>query len=136
MYLHKLEKDEKTAFLQFAKHLAQIDDATIDNQERYMLRYMCGEMGLDPAIHAAGSGAGYEEQAFLNVFHRPEARRVAILEGFGVASCKGEMTASQRAELKNLAAKCSLPEDFLPKVECLVREQLEVMAKFEELLAE
>ena len=38
MYLHKLEKDEKQAFLSFARHLAQVDDAQIDEREEYMLR--------------------------------------------------------------------------------------------------
>ncbi len=131
MYLHKLEKDEKTTFLAVAKQLASIDDQRIDNQESYMLRYMANEMGL---VYEEAEIPAFDEQMVLNVFHRPLARRILVLEGVGIASGSGGMQAPQRELLTDLAGKFQLSGDFLERAETVVKKQVEVMDEFDSLI--
>ncbi|MEQ8820319.1 MAG: hypothetical protein RLY93_08740 [Sumerlaeia bacterium] len=133
MYLHKLEKDEKTTFLAFAEHLAEIDDQSVDARERYLIRYMCSEMGLDPD-EALEAKPAYDRDRLLKVFHRPEARRVLVLEGVGIAFSNGAMDEEQRKELTSLAEAFQLCEKFVAKAEAVVQKQLEVMKEFDELI--
>ena len=132
MYLHKLEKDERTTFIAFAKHLATVDDQILDAREDYMLQYMCAEMGLDAAeVESAGS-TSIEQVA--KVFYRPEARRVLVLEALGVALCNGVFSGSQEAELKKLAGTFQLPDDFLARAQAVIEKQMQVMEEFDALV--
>ncbi len=135
MYLHKLEKDEKTAFIGFARHLAHLDDDKLDEKEEYMLRYMCAEMGLEPDAYASSGIGPYSEDALLKVFFREEARKVLILEGVGVCYCNGTFDQKQKAELVSLAGKLSLPEDFVSRADAVIQKQMEVMNEFDSLVS-
>ena len=132
MYLHKLEKDEKTAFLSLAKHLAQVDDSRIDAREKYMIQYMCAEMGTD---YESADKSPFDVEKFAKVFFREEARRVALLEAVGVCRGSGDINASQKKVLDALAAKFSLGGDFIARAEQTIRKQLEVMNEFDKLIA-
>lgn len=131
MYLHMLEKDEKTAFLSFAKYLAKVDDKVISNKEHFMIRYMAAEMGLDPdeAIEDA-----FSQEHLVKVFHRDRAKRVLILEGLGIAHANGKFEAEQYRFLVQLAKDLMLPDDYVGRAEGVVRMQLHVMQEFEALL--
>lgn len=131
MYLHKLEKDEKTTFLAFAKYLAKIDDAEIDDKEKYMLQYMANEMGLD--LDEAETGS-FNEQQLLNVFYRHEARRILILEGLGICASKGEINDDQKAFLFDLSKRLGLESDFVERAAAAVKKQWEVMDEFDSLI--
>ncbi len=130
MYLHMLEKDEKTAFLSFARHLARIDDDQIDDRERYTIQYMCAEMGVDPATESPAFNA----EDVANVFLRDEARRILILEGLGVSFANGAMESHQRELIASLAAKFGLADDFVARGEAVIQKQIEVMQEFDDLI--
>jgi DNA polymerase III epsilon subunit-like protein len=131
MYLHQLEKDEKDHFLALARRLAEIDDQRIDARERYMLNYMCAEMGVDPATADA---AVYDEEALVKVFYRGQARRVLMLEAIGVCYANGVIHPQQEKLLRQLAAKFFLGDDFFEQALSLVKRQLELMADFDAFL--
>ena len=132
MYLHRLEKDEKTVFLDFARYLATLQDNKIDAQEQYMLRYMRAEMGLPQEEDKRESS--FEAQKVLNVFYRDEAKRILIVEGVGVALANGIMMDQQKALLDELAQKLLLPEGFVQQAEQVVRKQLQIMGEFDALV--
>lgn len=130
MYLHKLESDEKHHFLALANHLAKLDDQRVDARERYLIRYMYAEMGLeeDEEIPA------FDLDKFKTVFFRPEARRVAVMEGLGVCYANEKPDESQIAMLNELAQTFRLGDDFVQKAEDLVKRQLQMMDEFEALI--
>lgn len=131
MFLHKLEKDEKTEFLSLARHLAHVDDNNIDEREEYMLRYMCAEMGLsyDPAEVEA-----YDPDRVARVFFREKARRILLLEAVGVCYSNGAMDAAQRETLEGLSARFSLDAGLISRAEDLVKRQLSIMDEFEAIV--
>ncbi len=131
MYLHKLEKDEKSAFLSLAKHLAKVDDNQIDVNEKYMLQYMSAEMGLDPD---SAEVMAYNPDAIATVFFREEARRVLLVEAVGVCYSNDRMDSEQRKVLEELAARFSISADFLDRAEAVVKKQIEVMSDFDALI--
>lgn len=132
MYLHKLEKDERTAFLAFARHLALVDDAELDQHERYMVLYMCHEMGLAEEDIPTEP---FDFDAFRRVFYREEARRIAILEGLGVILANGTRDPGQVKVLQGLARDFQLGEDFLRQAEELVDKQVKLMDEFDTLVS-
>ena len=131
MFLHLLEKDEKTSFLAFAKYLAKVDDKVITEKERYMLHYMATEMGLasDEVI-----GDSFSEEQTVLVFHRDIAKRVLILEGVGIAFASGEVEPQQRAFLEEFAKRLMLPADFVSKAQGIVERQLGLMEEMNSLI--
>lgn len=131
MYLHLLEKDEKTAFLSFAKYLAKVDDKVISNKEHYMIRYMAAEMGLNADDVIEDS---YSEDQIVRVFHRDVAKRVLILEGLGVANANGAIEPLQEDFIKGLAKQLALPDDFVTRAGTVIRMQLMVMQEFQALI--
>lgn len=131
MFLHLLEKDEKTTFLAFAKYLAKVDDKVITEKERFMLHYMATEMGLD-AEEVIGDSFS-EEQTVL-VFHRDIAKRVLILEGVGIAFASGEVEPQQKAFLEDFAKRLMLPGDFVAKATAIVEKQLGLMEEMNSLV--
>jgi hypothetical protein len=131
MYLHLLEKDEKPHFLAFARHLAEVDDQRVDARERYMLNYMCAEMGIE-AVDVESLPFNLDQ--LVKVFYRGEARRVLIVEAIGVCHANGQTHPAQRELLEKIAARFFLPEDFLARAEALVARQLAVMQEFDALL--
>lgn len=133
MYLHKLEKDEKTTFLAFARHLAHLDDKVLSDPEKYMLKYMAAEMGLSDDDAQV---LGYAEEEMLTVFHRPLARRVLLLEAVGICFAGGGFKGEQRAHLAALAGKFQLPDSFIADAESIVKRQLGLMQDFDRLIAE
>lgn len=131
MFLHKLEKDEKTEFLSLARHLAHVDDNNIDEREEYMLRYMCAEMGLgyDPT-----EVEPYEAERVARVFFREKARRILLLEAVGVCYSNGAMDERQRETLREILGRFSMDEGFLARAEDVVARQLAIMDEFETIV--
>ena len=135
MFLHKLEKDEKTTFLAFAKQIAMVNDETIDDQERYMLQYMAMEMGLDyEALEREDAIPVFSIDKVATVFHRPAARRVLLLEGLGIATAHGKLEPRQEELLRQLVAKFNMDAGYLDRARGVVSRQLEVMRELEELV--
>jgi hypothetical protein len=131
MYLHQLEKDEKHHFLALARHLAQIDDQRVDARERYLLNYMCAEMGVDPASLDA---LVFDEEALVRVYYRGKARRVLLLEALGVCFANGVMHPEQEGLLRQLAARFFMPDSYLTEARTLIERQLALMADFDAFL--
>ncbi|MBI1292623.1 hypothetical protein GC173_15505 [bacterium] len=128
MYLHQLEKDEKTHFLALARHLAQVDDQRVDVREKYLLNYMCAEMGVDPASIDA---LALDEEALVRVYYRGKARKVLLLEALGVCYANGAIHPEQEKLLRKLAARFFMPESFIDDAIQLVQRQLSLMADFD-----
>jgi len=131
MFLHLLEKDEKTTFLAFAKYLAKVDDKVITEKERFMLHYMATEMGLDSEEVI---GDSFSEEQTVLVFHRDIAKRVLILEGVGIAFASGEVEPQQKAFLDEFAKRLMLPADFVAKAQGIVEKQLGLMEEMNALI--
>jgi len=131
MYLHQLEKDEKHHFLGLVRRLAEIDDQRVDARERYLLTYMCAEMGLDPA---EADAAVFNEEALVKVFYRGKARRVLMLEALGVCYANGAIHPEQERLLRHLVSRFFLPESFLTEAQQLIERQLSLMADFDKFL--
>lgn len=134
MYLHRLEKEEKLTFLAFARHLSTLDDQVLDANEKYRLRYMAIEMGLNPDDPTGFEIPPYSLADVQKVFFREEAQRVLVLEGVGIASATGDMKWAQRDLLAKLVKTFGLPVDFLHHAEGVIRKQLEVMDAFDALV--
>lgn len=135
MYLHRLEKEEKLTFLAFARHMSVLDDDVLDANEKYRLRYMAIEMGLNPDDPTGFEIPPYSLADLQKVFFREEAQRVLVVEGVGIASATGEMKWAQRDLLAKLVKTFGLPAGFLHNAEEVVRKQLEVMDAFDALVA-
>ena len=134
MYLHRLEKEEKLTFLAFARHMSTLDDNVLDASEKYRLRYMALEMGLNPEDPTGFEIPPYSLADILRIYFREEAQRVLVLEGVGIASATGDMKWAQRDLLSKLVKSFGLPADFLHNAEGVIRKQLEVMDAFDELV--
>jgi tellurite resistance protein len=131
MYLHLLEKDEKQHFLAFARHLAKVVDDKVDARERFMLKYMSAEMGID----ADADAVPFDLEKLVIVFYRSVARRVLIMECVGIAMANGAMEDSERELLESVAARFFLPENFVARASDVVKRQLAVMEEFDQLVS-
>lgn len=134
MYLHRLEKEEKLTFLAFARHMSTLDDQILDPNEKYRLRYMAIEMGLNPDDPTGFEIPPYSLAELTKVFFREEAQRVLVVEGAGIALASGDMKWPQRDLLAKLVKTFGLPADFLHHTESVIRRQLEVMDAFDALV--
>ncbi len=126
MFLENLSYEQKKVFLGLAKHVLLIDDAVIDEKEKYYLRAICVEtiLGLDDAYPSVDS-----LQKLPEIFTKESEQKMVIVELIATALSNNQYHDNQKkfiAEVAEKFGKSSLLEDAEKVMEnfALFREEV------------
>ena len=116
MFLNELTYIQKKQFLGLATEILSVDGGIDSKEERY-LRGLCGEMSL-----SRSDAAENPQHDITEIFVEPVARRIVIVELFGLAFANYEFHPKEKEYIETIGQKLAIEARIMESCKELVEE--------------
>ena len=128
MFLNELAYSQQKQFLGLAIELLRAD-GSIDNQEERYLRGLCGEMAL-----SRSDAAENPQHEVAAVFAETVARRIVIVELFGLAFANYEFHPKEKEYIEAIGQKFDVEPGIMQSCKELVQQYGELEQRIASVL--
>ena len=130
MYLNKLNKNEKKAFMAFAR-LIQSVDGNVSEEEEIMIKGYYHEMNLFGEREEK-----YSIEELIDIFNGStiENKKIIIFEAIGLAYADGEYDGSEKSLIGKIANGIGITDNIMDKLDDYVLKYIVLVAEINDMI--
>lgn len=132
MFLNKLSKKEKEAFISLSIHVSNSNGVFAD-EEKVMIQDYCKEMELP--LFDADSAKPMDEVVAVFIESDLHIKKIVLLETLGLVYSDGLYDDAEKEFIEEYANRIGLTNDIVENLTVVIKEYLDVLKKISEVVA-